>query len=202
MTESKFEKEKLEERVAKLSGGVAIIKVGAATETEMRYKKLKIEDAVSATKAALEEGVVSGGGVALVRAAKIVREKKIKPTSKNFKEEFVIGFNLVLQSAEAPLRQIAINAGKGDGTKIVDEVKEGKENEGYDAAGDRMVPDMIKAGIIDPVKVTRTSLQNAVSAAGVLLSTEVAIADEPKKDEDEEGSKMPGGMGGGMPGMM
>ena len=202
MTESKFAKEKLEERVAKLSGGVAIIKVGAATETEMRYKKLKIEDAVSATKAALEEGVVSGGGVALVEAAKIVRAKKIKPTTKNFKEEFVIGFNLVLRAAEAPLRQIAINAGKGDGTKIVDEVKEGKENAGYDAAGDKMVPNMIKAGIIDPVKVTRTRLQNAVSAAGILLSTEVAIADEPKKDEDEGSSAMPGGMGGSMPGMM
>jgi len=200
-TESKFDLEKLEERIAKLSGGVAVIKVGAATETEMKYKKLKIEDAVNATKAAIEEGIVPGGGTALIRAAKIVAEKDLKPALKNFVEEFSAGVALVLKASEFPLRQIAINAGKDDGSVIVDKVSRGKGNTGYDAGKDEVIPDMIAAGIIDPVKVTRSCLQNAASAASILLTTEVAIADEPK--EEKEGG-MPGGgmgMGGGMDGM-
>lgn len=197
MSESKFDKEKFEERIAKLSGGVAVIKVGAATETEMKYKKLKIEDAVSATKAAIEEGIVPGGGTALVMAAKIVADKNIKHDVKSFKSEFMVGFNLVLSAAQAPLRQIAINAGKDDGFVIVEKVKNGDGNTGYDAAKDIIVSDMIRSGIVDPVKVTRNTLQHAASAAAILLTTEVALADE---EEDKSDGGAP--MGGGMPGMM
>ncbi len=199
-TDSKFDKEKLHERIGKLAGGVAVIRVGAATETEMRYKKLKIEDAVAATKAAIEEGIVPGGGSALVKAAQAVEAKKNRATPKAFAEEYHAGFALVLRAAEAPLRQIAVNAGKGDGSVIVDKVREGKGNVGYDAVGDVIVADMIAAGIVDPVKVTRTSLEHAASAAAILLTTQVAIADEPK-EEKEPGNPGMGGMGGGM-GMM
>ncbi|MDP3725564.1 MAG: chaperonin GroEL [bacterium] len=200
-TESKFDLEKLEERIAKLSGGVAVIRVGAATETEMKYLKLKIEDSVAATKAAIEEGIVAGGGVALVKAAKKVGEKSLRSPLKNFEPEFQAGFAIVLKAAEAPLRQIAINAGKDDGSVVVEQVKKGRGNVGYDAAKDEIIPDMILAGIIDPVKVTRTCLQNAASAAAMLLTTGAAIAEEPK--EEKEGgmpdmSGMGGGMGGGM----
>lgn len=198
MTESKFDLEKIEERIAKLSGGVAVIRVGAATETEMKYLKLKIEDSVAATKAAIEEGIVAGGGVALVKAAHKVSEKTTRSPLKNFEEEFQAGFALVLKAAEAPLRQIAINAGKDDGSVVVEGVRKGKGNLGYDAAKDAIIPDMVAAGIIDPVKVTRTCLQNAASAAAMLLTTGAAVADEPKEETPPAGGGMPpmGGMGG------
>lgn len=193
-TDSKFDLEKLEERIAKLSGGVAVIRVGAATETEMKYKKLKIEDAVAATKAAIEEGIVPGGGTALIRAAKIVSGKNLKSLTASFAKEFEVGVGIVLKAAEAPLRQIAINAGKDDGSVIVEKIGRSKGNSGYDAGNDEVVSDMIEAGIIDPVKVTRSCLQNAASAAAILLTTEVAIADEPEKKERGGGGGMPGGM--------
>lgn len=190
-TESKYDKEKLEERIAKLTGGVAVIKVGAATETEMKYLKLKIEDAVNATKAAIEEGIVPGGGVALVKAAEKVRAKGLKSPG-YFEGEFNVGVNIVLKALEMPLRQIAINAGKDDGSVIVDKVKAGKGSEGYDALKDAFVPDMLAAGIIDPVKVTRNCVQNAASAAAILLTTEVAVAEEPEKKEEPQGEGRPG----------
>ncbi len=198
--ESKYDKEKLEERVAKLSGGVAVIRVGAATETEMKYLKLKIEDAVNATKAAIEEGIVAGGGVALLRAAQVVeqqlstlkrKEEEMKGRDKGVSakremtREQLLGYEIVLKALEAPTRQIAINAGKDDGSVIVDKIKHGKGNIGYDAQKDEMVADMIAAGIIDPVKVTRLGVENACSAAAILLTTEAAIADEPEEKKAE-----------------
>jgi chaperonin GroEL len=194
-TESTFDKEKLEERLGKLSGGAVIIKVGAATETEMKYRKLKIEDAVKATKAAVEEGIVAGGGTALIRAGAKVAEAGVKSPSKDVANEFAVGVDVLLKSLEAPLRQIAMNAGKDDGSVVIDKVRNAKANGGYDANADKIVDDMFAAGIIDPVKVTRNAVQNAASAASILLTTEVAIADLPKK---EGGGGMPGGMGGGM----
>ncbi len=198
--DSKFDKEKLQERLGKLSGGVAVIKVGAATESEMKYKKLKIEDAVEATKAAIEEGIVAGGGTALIRAMAKVADKGVKCPFDDIKDEFAAGVSVLLESLKAPLRQIANNSGKTDGSVIVHQVQMGKESEGYDANKDKLVKDMIAAGIVDPVKVTRTSLEHAASAAAILLTTEVAIADEPKKES--AGAGMPGmggmGMGGGM----
>lgn len=196
-TDSKFDKEKLEERIAKLSGGVAVIRVGAATETEMKYLKLKIEDAVNATKAAIEEGIVPGGGVALVKAAAQVARGIEK---KKLSAEERIGYQIVLKALEVPLKQIATNAGKDDGSVIVDQVKRGSGNAGYDAAKDTMIDDMIVTGIIDPVKVTRSGVQHAVSAAGILLTTEAAIADEP--EENKPAMPDMSGMGGGMGGMM
>ncbi len=175
---SKFDVEKVEERIAKLSGGVAVVRVGAATETEMKYLKLKIEDAVNATKAAIAEGIVTGGGTALVKAAQSV-DSKFKAQDK--KEEFVVGYNIVLKACEEPLRQIAVNGGKGDGSIILEKVKAEKGSGGYDALKDEMVSDMFVSGIIDPVKVTRTGLQNASSASAILLTTEVAIAEEPEE---------------------
>lgn len=194
---SKFDKEKLQERIAKLAGGVAVIKVGAATETEMKYLKLKIEDAVNATKAAIDEGIVPGGGTSLVRAAYIV-EKDIL-TKKDLGREELIGYRIVLKALEEPLRQIANNTGKDDGAVIVQKVKDAGGNAGYDAAKGEMVPDMIKAGIVDPVKVERAGVQHAVSAAAILLTTECAVADAPEPEK----AAMPdmGGMGGGMGGM-
>ncbi len=194
-TDSKYDIEKLDERIAKLSGGVAVIRVGAATETEMKYLKLKIEDAVNATKAAIAEGIVSGGGVALIKAAQ--KAKHWLETEKNkakneATKEFEVGFNIVIKALEAPLRQIAVNAGKDDGSVIVEEVKKGRGNYGYDALKDEMVPDMVAAGIVDPVKVTRLGVQNAASAAAILLTTEVAVAEEPKENP-------PAGGAGGMP---
>ena len=182
-TDSKFDKEKIEERIAKLSGGVAVIKVGAVTETEMKYLKLKIEDAVNATKSAIEEGIVIGGGVALVKSALKVANNM--PTHVgSFEKEFNVGLSIVLKACEAPLRQIAINAGKDDGAVIVDKVKNGKGNVGYDALKDEMVSDMFEAGIIDPVKVTRSGVENACSASSILLTTEVAVAEETTKTDD------------------
>lgn len=191
---SKFDKEKLSERIAKLSGGVAVIRVGAATETEMKYLKLKIEDAVNATKAAIEEGIVAGGGTALAKASAKVEEMMLK--KKNLSREELIGYSIVLKALEGPLKQIADNTGKHDGAVIVQKVKEAGGNAGYDAAKGEMVEDMIKAGIIDPVKVTRSGVQHAVSAASILLTSEAAVADDP----DEEKPAMPdmSGMGMGM----
>lgn len=180
-TTSKYDKEKYDERIAKLGGGIAVIRVGAATETEMKYLKLKIEDAVNATKAAIEEGIVTGGGVALIKAAQKVSESLTN--KKHPSKEFELGYAIVLKALEAPLKQIAMNAGKDDGSVIVEKVKNGKGNAGYDALSDEMVADMIVSGIVDPVKVTRLGVQNACSAASILLTTEVAIADEPKEDK-------------------
>jgi len=197
-TDSKYDIEKIDERIAKLGSGVAVIRVGAATETEMKYLKLKIEDAVNATKAAIAEGIVAGGGVALIKAAQKakhwIENEKSKAKAETTKE-FEVGFNIVVKALEAPLRQIAVNAGKDDGSVIVEEVKKGRGNFGYDALKDEMVPDMVLAGIVDPVKVTRLGVQNAASAAAILLTTEVAVAEEPKEEKPPMGGGMPpGGM--------
>ena len=181
-TESKYDVEKLDERIAKLSGVVAVIRVGAATETEMKYLKLKIEDAVNATKAAIEEGIVAGGGSALVRAAGEL--ERILAAKKIVTKERELGYRIVAKALTAPTRQIAVNAGKEDGSVIVDRIRNGKGNIGYDALKDEIVPDMIMAGIVDPVKVTRLGVENACSAAAILLTTEVAIADEPEEKKE------------------
>ncbi len=191
---SKFDQEKIDERIGKLSGGVAVIKVGAATETEMKYLKLKIEDAVNATKAAIAEGIVSGGGSALAKVSKKIEGKfKAGPEAKIAHEnreasEFAAGYLAVVQALREPLRQIAKNAGKEEGV-ILSEVLKGGANSGYDALNDLFVTDMFAAGIIDPVKVTRSAVENATSAVSILLTTEVAITEEPK----EEKPQMPGG---------
>jgi chaperonin GroEL len=191
-TKSKFDKEKLEERLAKLVGGVAVIRVGAATETEMKYLKLKIEDAVNATKAAIEEGIVPGGGSSLIKAAQKVAEGFAKSREK-MDEASRVGYEVVLRALEMPLRQIAYNAGVDAGV-VVEKVKSAKGNAGYDALNDAMIGDMLAEGIIDPLKVARTGLERASSAAAILLTTEAAIADEPKKDEK---APAPGDMMGG-----
>ena len=195
-TSSKFDKEKIEERIAKLSGGVAVIKVGAATETEMKYLKLKIEDAVNATRAAIEEGIVPGGGTSLARAALTVENNV---SGKELDREEQVGYQIVLKALRMPLKQIADNTGKDDGAVIVERVRQSGGNAGYDAAKAEMVEDMIAAGIIDPVKVERACVENAVSAAGILLTSEAAVADEPEDDKPA----MPDMSGmGGMGGMM
>ncbi|MCX6713017.1 MAG: chaperonin GroEL [Candidatus Vogelbacteria bacterium] len=194
-SDSPFDKEKLKERLGKLTGGVAVIKVGAATESEMKYVKLKIEDAVNATKAAVDEGIVPGGGSALIKAGLRVAREKIKSPSSDIADEFQVGVRILLDCLSAPLKQIAINAGKDDGSVIVEAVRNGKANAGYDANADKLVDDMVVAGIIDPVKVTRTGLERAAGAVAILLTTEVAITEEPKKEEHEH-NPMPGsGMG-------
>ena len=174
-TDSKFDKEKLEERIAKLSGGVAVISVGAATETEMKYLKDKIDDAVKATKASIEEGIVSGGGTALAKIAKKLAAQTVKMSN-----DEKTGFDIVVRALEMPLAQIAINAGKDDASVIVAKVQSGKANAGYNALTDEMVDDMLAAGIVDPVKMPRMALENAVSAAAILLTTEAAIAEIPE----------------------
>lgn len=184
-TESKYEREKLEERVAKLSGGVAVIKVGAATETEMRYLKLKIEDAVNATKSAVEEGVVAGGGSTLVKAARYL-EDTLKKQGLKMSIEEKTGYEIVAKALKAPLRQIVLNTGIEDAGVIVDSVSRGGKNVGYDALTNVMVEDMIASGIIDPVKVTRNGVAHAISAAAILLTTEVAIADIPEKKDEHK----------------
>jgi chaperonin GroEL len=188
---SDYDREKLQERVAKLSGGVAVIKVGAATEIEMKEKKARVEDALHATRAAVEEGVVPGGGVALIRAVKAIGKLK----GDNHDQD--VGINILKRAVEEPLRQIVRNAG-GDASVVLNAVAQGKGNYGYNAATDEFV-DMIEAGILDPTKVTRHALQNAASVSGLLLTTEAMIAELPK----EEAPAMPdmGGMGG-MGGMM
>ncbi len=174
-SDSKFDKEKFEERIAKLSGGVAVISVGAATETEMKYLKDKIDDAVKATKASIEEGIVAGGGTALAKVAKKLgaHENKMNPDER-------AGFDIVERALEMPLTQIALNAGKDDAAVIVSKVQSGKSNAGYNALTDEIVEDMLAAGIVDPVKMPRMALENAVSAAALLLTTEAAIADIPE----------------------
>lgn len=190
-TDSDFDRDKLQERLAKLAGGVAVIKVGAATETEMKEVKHRIEDAVGATKAAVEEGVVPGGGVALIRAIKALDNLKLEA-------EESVAVSIMRRALEEPLRQIAINAGT-DGAVVAENVKKEKESVGYNAATG-VYEDLFKAGIIDPTKVTRTALQNAVSIAGMFLTTEAVITDIPKKDEPMP--PMGGGGMGGMGGMM
>lgn len=187
---SDYDKEKLQERLAKLSGGVAVIKVGAATEVEMKEKKARVEDALHATRAAVEEGVVPGGGVALIRAMKSI--EKLETGN----DEQDIGVRIVVRAMQAPLRQIVTNAGE-EASVILDKVKEGKANFGYNAAT-REYGDMIELGILDPTKVTRTALQNAASIAGLMITTECMIADLPKS---EEAHAHGGGMGGDMGGM-
>ncbi|MBX4192155.1 chaperonin GroEL [Candidatus Parcubacteria bacterium] len=185
---SKFDKEKLEERLAKLTGGVAVIRVGAATETEMKYLKLKIEDAVNATKAAIEEGVVAGGGTALIKAAQEVSLAFAKNKDK-MSEGVRVGYEVVMRALEMPLRQIAENCGVDAGV-VVDKVKNAKSNAGYNALKDEIVEDMYVAGIIDPVKVERTGLERAASAAAILLTTEAAIAEEPKEEKETPNPEM------------
>ncbi len=186
---SEFDKEKLQERLAKLTGGVAVINVGAATETEMKEKKLRIEDALNATRAAVEEGLVPGGGTALLATAPAV-VKVIEELSGDSKT----GAEIIKRALEEPVRQIAINAGL-EGSVIVEKIKNGEAGIGFDALNEKYV-NMFEAGIVDPTKVTRSALQNAASVASMLLTTEAAVADEPK----EEPAMPP--MGGGMPGMM
>jgi len=196
-SDSKFDTEKLDERIAKLSGGVAVIRVGAATETEMKYLKDKIEDAVNATKAAIAEGIVPGGGSALAKVgAKIAKNVKA-----GAHDEFSIGYRILITALSAPLLQIAKNAGREDAEVILREVVTKGGNFGYDAASESTEPtivDMIEAGIVDPVKVTRSGVQNAASAAAVLLTTEAAVADEP---EDKKANPAGGDMGMGGMGM-
>ncbi len=177
-TDSEFDREKLQERLAKLAGGVAVIKVGAATETEMKEVKDRIKDAVEATKAAIEEGIVPGGGVALVRARRALDDLKLTGDEQ-------IGLNIIRRAVEEPMRQIAQNAGK-DGAVIVEEVKKRDGAIGYNAATD-VYEDMLVAGIVDPTKVTRSALQNAASIAGLLLTTEAIITEKPKKEADDHG---------------
>ena len=193
---SKFDKEKLAERIAKLGGGVGVIRVGAATETEMKYLKDKIEDAVNATKAAIEEGIVSGGGTSLAKAAAQVEKEVLAKTDLDAEEQ--VGYKIVLKALEMPLRQLVDNTGRDEGAVIVQKVKEAGGNAGYDAAKAEMVDDMIKAGIIDPVKVERAGVQHAVSAAAILLTSEAAIADEPEKEGAAPAMPDMGGMGGMM----
>ena len=188
-TSSDYDREKLQERLAKLVGGVAVIKVGAATETEMKEKKARVEDAMHATRAAVEEGIVAGGGVALVRAGRVLENFK---TDEDDTDE-QIGVNIVKRALEEPLRQIAGNAGM-EGAVVVGKVREGDDSFGFNAATEKY-EDLVAAGVIDPAKVTRTALQNAASIAGLMLTTEAMIADI----QDEKGEA--GGMGGGMGGM-
>ncbi|APU68483.1 MULTISPECIES: chaperonin GroEL [Christiangramia] len=190
-TTSDYDREKLQERLAKLAGGVAVLYVGAASEVEMKEKKDRVDDALHATRAAVEEGIVAGGGVALVRAQSVLSSIKAENNDE------ATGVQIVSKAIEAPLRTIVENAG-GEGSVVINKVLEGKKDFGYDAKTDTYV-DMLKAGIIDPKKVTRVALENAASVAGMILTTECALIDLP---EEDKGGGMPGGMGGGMPGMM
>jgi len=187
--ESDFDREKLQERLAKLSGGVAVIKVGAATEVEQKARQHKTEDALAATRAAIEEGIVPGGGVALLRCQKVLDDIKLKGEEK-------IGVNIVRRALEEPIRKISENAGK-DGAVVAADVKKLSANEGYNAAED-IYEDLLKAGIVDPAKVVRSTLQNAVSAASMLLTTECVVVELPEKKDLPAGGGMPGGGMGGM----
>ncbi len=197
-TSSDYDREKLQERLAKLVGGVAIIRVGAATETELKEKKARVEDAMNATRAAVEEGIVPGGGVVLIRAAKALEKFKLFETDKDGDvigdEDEQIGVNIVKRALEEPLRQIVANAGK-EGAVIVEKVRAEKNpNVGYNAATDTF-EDLVAAGVIDPAKVTRCALQNAASIAGLMLTTEALISEI---QDDHKPGEMSGGMGGGM----
>lgn len=190
---SDYDKEKLQERLAKLSGGVAVIKIGAATEVEMKEKKARVEDALHATRAAVEEGIVAGGGVALLRSLPALLKAKLSGDQQ-------IGLNIVLRAIEEPVRQIVDNCGL-EGAVVVQKVKSDKGNYGFDANKEKYVDDMVAEGIIDPTKVTRTAIENASSVAALLLTTEAMITDEPEDDHGNSGGGMPGGMPGGMDGM-
>lgn len=192
-TTSDYDREKLQERLAKLVGGVAVVHVGAATEVEMKEKKDRVEDALNATRAAVEEGIVPGGGTAFIRVSKALND--IKPAD----DDELAGVNIIRRAIEEPLRQIAHNAGF-EGSVVVEKVRAGKDGFGFNAASGEY-EDLIKAGVIDPKKVTRTALQNAASVASLLLTTECAIADKPEPKKDMPA--MPGGMDGmgGMGGM-
>ncbi|MAL17607.1 MAG: chaperonin GroEL [Balneola sp.] len=194
-TTSDYDREKLQERLAKLSGGVAVLYIGAASEIEMKEKKARVEDALHATRAAVEEGIVPGGGVALLRTIKSLDKIKGDNADEN------VGVQIIRRALEAPLRTIANNAG-AEGAIVVQKVLEGKDSFGYNARTE-VYEDLIKAGVIDPTKVTRTALQNAASVSGLMLTTEAVISEKPSKgdDDDSGGGGMPGGMGGGMPGM-
>jgi chaperonin GroEL len=189
-TTSDYDREKLQERLAKLAGGVAVLYVGAASEIEMKEKKDRVDDALHATRAAVEEGIVPGGGVALVRAAAALESISVE------NEDERTGVQIIMRALEAPLRQIVANAG-GEGAVIVSKIRDGKADFGYNAKTDTFEP-MLKAGIIDPTKVTRVALENAASVAGMLLTTECVLADIP----EENSAPMGGGMPGGMAGMM
>ena len=192
-TTSDYDKEKLQERLAKLAGGVAVLYVGAASEVEMKEKKDRVDDALHATRAAIEEGIVAGGGVALVRSNDALKNVKAE------NEDEKTGIQIIARATEEPLRQIAENAGQ-DGAVIAAKVKEGKADFGYNAKSDKY-ENMLKAGIIDPTKVTRVALENAASVAGMLLTTETVISEI--KDPNPPAMPMGApGMGGGMPGMM
>jgi chaperonin GroEL len=188
-TTSDYDREKLQERLAKLAGGVAVLYIGAPTEVEMKEKKDRVDDALAATRAAVEEGIVPGGGVALIRS--IANLEKMKGDN----EDETTGIAIVTRSVEEPLRQIVANAG-GEGAVIVQKVREGKDDFGYNARTDQY-QNLYEAGVIDPTKVTRIAIENAASIASMLLTTECVIADEP-----EENAPAMGGMPGGMPGMM
>ncbi|HBQ44641.1 MAG TPA: molecular chaperone GroEL, partial [Thiomicrospira sp.] len=188
-TTSEYDSEKLQERLAKLTGGVAVIKLGAATEVEMKEKKDRVDDALHATRAAVQEGIVAGGGVALVRAS-----SKVSVKGANADQD--VGIKIALLAMQEPMRQIVQNGGL-EGSVVVSKVMEGKGNFGFDAAKEEYV-DMIKAGIIDPAKVTRSALQNAASVAALVLTTGAAVADIPSKDG---GAAADAGAGGGMAGM-
>ncbi|MGH9942254.1 MAG: chaperonin GroEL [Pyrinomonadaceae bacterium] len=192
-TTSDYDREKLQERLAKLVGGVAVIRVGAATETELKEKKARVEDAMHATRAAVEEGIVPGGGVALVRAAKALDKFRANEEGEGDPDE-QIGVSIVRRALEEPLRQIVQNAGK-EGAVIVEKVRENKkENYGFNAATEQF-EDLVESGVIDPAKVTRSALQNAASIAGLMLTTEALVSELP---DDDKTPAMPGGMGGGM----
>jgi chaperonin GroEL len=191
-TTSDYDREKLQERLAKLSGGVAILYIGAATEVEMKEKKDRVDDALHATRAAVEEGVVAGGGVAFLRAIETLNN--VNPSN----EDEATGVNIIRIALESPLRTIVANAG-GEGSVVVQKVKEGTADFGYNAREDRY-ENMLAAGIIDPTKVTRLALENAASIAALLLTTECVVADEPEENAPAAGGHP--GMGGGMGGMM
>jgi chaperonin GroEL len=189
-TDSDFDREKLQERLAKLAGGVAVVKVGAATETEMKEKKHRVEDALQATRAALEEGIVPGGGVALLRAAEAVKVEALDDGDEQ------TGARIILRALEEPVRQLAQNAGL-EGSVVVNEVRNAKAGYGLNADTGQIV-DLVDAGVIDPAMVTRSALQNAASIGKNILTTEAIVAEMPEKD----GAGMGGGMPGGMDGMM
>ena len=191
-TTSDYDKEKLQERLAKLAGGVAVLYVGAATEVEMKEKKDRVDDALAATRAAVEEGIIPGGGVAYIRAAEALDENSGANEDEN------TGIKIVKRAIEDPLRTIIENAG-GEGAVIVQKVKEGKDDFGYNARTDKY-ESLLKSGVIDPTKVSRSALENAASIASMLLTTECVVADEP--EDDMPAPPMGGGMPGGMPGMM
>jgi chaperonin GroEL len=188
-TTSDYDKEKLQERLAKLVGGVAVVKVGAATEVEMKEKKARVEDALNATRAAVEEGVVPGGGVALLRAQEALEDLK-------FEGDRAFGVKLVRKALEEPIRQIANNAGT-DGSIVVEKVRNGKAGFGFNAQAEKY-EDLLEAGVIDPTKVVRSALQNAASVAGLMITTEALVAEKPERKQASGGG---GGGGGGMGGM-